>query len=254
MYYFQAEASDNGSNSVSTSEQQPQNGQAGDYYVLLPNGKLQRIRYTGSFESSLKNNAGETQTQTQSQSSFGQLQFQSNNFDQKPIPSGQNSFGQFQFQANSQNQKQFQSNGQYNFDNRNSQNRQTVENNRFPQFQEASGSGQASNNVDSFQKFNGQQTRQQNAFQHNELASESSQSGAALTSKTDSSVQDDQANRDKAALPKLVAQFSEAQLKANGPFPDGYVASVQFSEVPPITAPVYVFNPAPLVRVLRMTP
>ncbi|KAL1124682.1 hypothetical protein AAG570_001306 [Ranatra chinensis] len=48
-----------------------------------------------------------------------------------------------------------------------------------------------------------------------------------------------------------VAQFAQAQLQMMPQPLTNYVASVQFSDVPPLNPPIYSYNPNPLVRIVR---
>nr|BAN20381.1 unkown protein [Riptortus pedestris] len=50
---------------------------------------------------------------------------------------------------------------------------------------------------------------------------------------------------------KKQADDVQQQLKNQQEFASNYVATVQFSDVPPIPAPIYSQNPAPITRILR---
>ncbi|KAK9509870.1 hypothetical protein O3M35_004768 [Rhynocoris fuscipes] len=50
---------------------------------------------------------------------------------------------------------------------------------------------------------------------------------------------------------QLLAQYNGPERLQNAAAPPSYIASVQFTDVPPIHGPVYAYQPSPLVRIVR---
>ncbi|XP_022190246.2 nuclear transcription factor Y subunit beta [Nilaparvata lugens] len=286
----QAEETVNASSFPASEQLQQQPGvTSGVYHVLLPDGRLQRVEFTTaplnseaaqSFTSPSQHQESNGQYQPQQQSSNYQIQ-QSQNFEAAPVQ-------QFAFpaafpQTNDQSSRftQGQTAGQSAFQKPAFQQNQFGLN-TFQQSQtQQNHLGQTSFQQKPFGKYE-DQTSQQDSFSTGDVSSKQErqylsprpnstpesennfnqyntfQSNAVISSGKIVNAQQQQNNQPQVfgyqpAYSTQTQQSEQADAETVPTPQTGFVANVQYKDVEPIPGPIYSYNPAPLVRILRKT-
>ncbi|RZF37036.1 hypothetical protein LSTR_LSTR004724 [Laodelphax striatellus] len=285
----QAGESDNDSSFPASQQLQQQPGvTSGVYHVLLPDGRLQRVEFTtaplnseaaqsftspSQHQNKQENNNLNQQNQPDPRDHTRSFQIQqSQNFEVAPVQqlAFPGAFPQRNEQVQSAKFTQGQSVGQSAFQKPTFQQNQfglnTFQQSQSQQNQFGLNSFQQKPVGGKYQQGQGQNSQQEDSFsasgllqqQKQYLIPESTISESQNSFNQHNTFQQTQINADIPSGRIVNAQLQQSGQTDTETVPptntgSGFVANVQYKDVEPIPGPIYSYNPAPLVRILRKT-
>nr|BAN20467.1 unkown protein [Riptortus pedestris] len=213
----EAETIDKISERVMERLRQEQGSQTGNYHVYLADGRLQKVQFTAAPLRAQPNQNTQQVSLQNSQTSIGSNTYQFNQ---------QNAQANNRFQAYTQAQqyKQSEEQSQYN---------PSYTTNSYSRVSLQGSATQASE---------GQVSEPNPVVAH---------FGRLQQERLQQQLKQLQEQQEQL---KQQAEEVQQQLQQQQEFASNFVATVQYSEVPPIPAPIYSQNPAPVTRILRYAP
>nr|ATU83000.1 secreted hypothetical protein [Pristhesancus plagipennis] len=259
---FQAPQQDEAENLAKINEnvmerlRQEEGSERGVYYVYLPDGKLQRVQYTTApvkqqDQAQQQDQNSNRNQQEQSSSNYRQQQYRPNQFNRFPnnnVQSNHQQVGgnnQNSFQGNQQQFGRYEQQQQQ-FGESTNQQAYTSQNQQEQQQQ----SGYQPQNNGYQQQYNDYQQQFGESRQQNYNQYQGNQYLAPNASQQQNQQNSDNKQAESGDPSQLLARYVSPE-KLQNPPASNYVASVQFTDVPPISGPIYSYNPAPLVRIVR---
>lgn len=212
----EAEPLDKISENVMERLRQEEGSDRGVYYVYLPDGKLQRVQYTTApvKQQDAQQNFDANNYQPQQTNTVANYQQPFNQY-------RQNQPARFPSTNLQSNHQEVGGNNQNSYQGNQQQLNQRYQSQQF---------GESRQQAYTAQQYQGNQYLTPSASQLNQQTFDNKEAESGDPS-------------------QLLAQYNQDK-QQNVPA-TSYVASVQFTDVPPITGPIFAYSPSPLVRIVR---